>query len=67
MVIKGVIPKEDAAKYAEQAFDYLESFGLGFDRTDPSTFVPEKMPHYFKGGLIHRYGTGHEQFAWDIR
>jgi hypothetical protein len=45
----------------------LEEFEMGFDRNDRATWVPEKMPHHYKGGLFVNYGSGHEQFIWDIK
>lgn len=66
-MLKGVLSRATALGYADEAYAFLESFGLGFDRNDPTTWVPEKMPFFFKGGLFHRYGTAHEQFLWDIR
>lgn len=66
-VVRGVIPRERAEKHADAAYAYLESFGLGFDRNDRSTWTPEKMPHFYKGGLFVNYGVGHEQFIWDIK
>lgn len=66
-VIRGVIPRDRADAHASAAYAYLESFGLGFDRNDRSTWIPEKMPHFYKGGLYVNYGVGHEQFIWDIK
>lgn len=66
-VVQGAIPREKADAHASAAYAYLESFGLGFDRNDRSTWVPEKMPHFYKGGLYVNYGVGHEQFIWDIK
>lgn len=58
---------EKAQGYADAAYAYLESFGMGFDRNDRSTWVADKMPYYYKGGLIYCYGSGHEQFIWDVK
>ncbi|WVW85890.1 hypothetical protein I302_107928 [Kwoniella bestiolae CBS 10118] len=67
VVVKGVLSSEKAKTYEDAAYAFLESFGMGFDRNDKTTWVPEQMPFFFKGGLFHRYGTGHEQFLWDIK
>lgn len=67
VVVKGVIPKETALAYADKAYDFVESFGLGFSRNDPSTWTLDKMPFFAKGGLFHKYGASHEQFIWDIK
>lgn len=47
--------------------DWLESFGLGYKRDDPSTFKMENVPAFHKGGLYNNFGVGQEQFAWDVR
>lgn len=62
-----MVPREKALSYVDRAYDFLESFGLGFDRNDRSTWKPENMPHFYKGGLFVNYGSGHEQFIWDIK
>lgn len=41
--------------------------GKGFKGDDRSTWHMENVPKFDKGGLYHRYGVAHEQFAWDIR
>ena len=49
VVVKGVIPRDRALDYRSRAFDWLESFGLGFDRNDRKTWVNEQMPVHIKG------------------
>ncbi|WOO83354.1 uncharacterized protein LOC62_05G006881 [Vanrija pseudolonga] len=66
-VVRGAIPPERAAEYVDQMYQWLESFGRGFKRDDRSTWHVNTVPKFDKGGLFHRYGVGHEQFAWDIR
>ncbi|KAK4686141.1 hypothetical protein P7C73_g3991, partial [Tremellales sp. Uapishka_1] len=66
-VVKGVISPEKAKEYADRMYNYVESFGLGFKKDDRSTWHVENLPKFNKGGMIARYGAGHEQFAWDIR
>ncbi|CAD6563606.1 MAG: hypothetical protein TREMPRED_000009 [Tremellales sp. Tagirdzhanova-0007] len=66
-VVKHVITAEQAATYVDQAYAWLEGFGKGFDRNDRSTWKVDKLPAFTKGGLYNRHGSGHEQFAWDIR
>ncbi|CAI4219798.1 unnamed protein product [Parascedosporium putredinis] len=36
-VVKGAIPQERALDYANKMYSLIESFGLGYDRNDPST------------------------------
>jgi hypothetical protein len=62
-----VISKEKAQHYVDEMYKWLESFGLGFKADDRSTWHIANVPKFDKGGLYHRYGVGHEQFAWDIR
>ena len=66
-VVPGVISEEKAKSYADQAYQWVESFGLGYDRNDPSTRTLDKLHYFHKGGLTNRYGIGHEQWIWDIR
>ena len=49
-VIKEAIPKERARQYVEQIQEYLESFGLGYDRNDPSTIHEDKLPQISEKG-----------------
>jgi len=44
VVVKNVISEERAAYYVEQMHEWLESFGLGYSRSDPSTWKPENVP-----------------------
>ncbi|KAI5477297.1 hypothetical protein MNV49_006518 [Pseudohyphozyma bogoriensis] len=66
-VVKGAIPREKGLEYRDRAHSWQEEFGLGYKRDDPSTFVNEKLPAHMKGGMLHGYGAGHEQFVWDVR
>ncbi|GAA5884857.1 hypothetical protein JCM6882_007127 [Rhodosporidiobolus microsporus] len=66
-VVKGAIPRERALKYRQEAFAWLESFGRGFDRNDPSTFSNDKLPANSRGGMYGTHGIHQEQFVWDIR
>lgn len=65
-VIRAAIPVERALEYREKAFQWLESFGLGFDRDDPSTWRNEHLPVHIKGGMFHSYGFSSEQFVSPI-
>ncbi|WRT66777.1 uncharacterized protein IL334_003740 [Kwoniella shivajii] len=66
-VVKGAIPREKALEYRERAFQWLESFPLGFDRNDVKTWKNASLPVHMKGGMFHGYGFAHEEFVWDIR
>jgi len=66
-VVKGAISPEKAAEYVDRMYQWLESFGRGFNHEDRSTWRPQYLPPFSKGGLFHRNGCGQEQFAWDIR
>ncbi|OCF75502.1 hypothetical protein I204_04358 [Kwoniella mangroviensis CBS 8886] len=66
-VVKNVIPPLRAREYEDRAYRWLESFGKGFDKDDRSTWKPDNLPWFAKGGLFNRHGAAHEQWAWDIR
>lgn len=59
-VVKGVLSKEKAAGYVDEIYEWLESFGLGFKRDDPSTLREECLPVIHQKGLIQAYGAPHE-------
>lgn len=50
VVVKSAIPRERAEKYVDKAYSFLESFNLGFDRNDPSTFDKDNLPFSHRGG-----------------
>jgi ectoine hydroxylase-related dioxygenase (phytanoyl-CoA dioxygenase family) len=66
-VVKGAIPRERALGYADRMYSYLESFGTGYNRNDPSTVHPDKLPVINEKGMLMHYGAPHEDFVWDIR
>ncbi|KAJ5733971.1 hypothetical protein N7493_002757 [Penicillium malachiteum] len=61
------IPKEKALHYASEAYSWLESWGLGYQRNDPSTRKQENLLFTHRNGIFNRYGVAHEQFVWDLR
>jgi hypothetical protein len=68
-VVKGAVARERAELYAEEMYNYLETFkgGLGFKRFDPSTYKEEFLPVISEKGMCSGYGVNHESFTWDIR
>ncbi|WWC71969.1 uncharacterized protein I206_105928 [Kwoniella pini CBS 10737] len=66
-VVRNVLSKEKSSSYVDKAFDWLEGFDKGFKRDDRSTWKPESLPAFSRGGLFNRHGAAHEQWAWDIR
>ncbi|KAB8210428.1 hypothetical protein BDV34DRAFT_186739 [Aspergillus parasiticus] len=66
-VIKGAVPKENAAACADAMYSWLEKFGLGFDRNDPSTVHKDKLPVINEKGMCLDYAVCHEDFVWKIR
>ncbi|KAL4876329.1 hypothetical protein BJY04DRAFT_231671 [Aspergillus karnatakaensis] len=66
-VVKGAIPLDRAKKYADEYYSYLEGFGLGYNRNDPSTIKPANLPVINEKGMILAYGVTHEKWVWDIR
>ncbi|GFZ49267.1 hypothetical protein JCM24511_07386 [Saitozyma sp. JCM 24511] len=67
VVVPGVLPADKALNYADKAYGWVEDFGLGYKRDDPSTRTLDKLHFFAKGGLTNRYGVAHEQFIWDIK
>ncbi|KAJ5809649.1 uncharacterized protein N7503_001867 [Penicillium pulvis] len=67
VVIKNAIPKERCNHYIEKMFQWLESFPLGFDRYDRSTWTDCHLPEHIKGGMYHGYRVQHERFMWEAR
>jgi hypothetical protein len=48
-VVPGVLPREKALSYADKMYKWVEDFGLGFDRNDPSTRTKDKLHFFYKG------------------
>lgn len=67
MVVPNVLPREKALGYADKAYKWVEDFGLGYKRDDPSTRDVDKLHYFLRGGLTNRYGIAHEQFIWDLK
>lgn len=66
-VVKGVLPRERAEHYVGEFHQWLEDFGLGYKRSDPSTIREECLPIIHQKGLIQAYGAPHESFTWGVR
>lgn len=79
-VVSKVLNEEQAASYVDEAYAWLESFGLGFDRHDPKTWHVKNVPAFVRlvsaserplkrrrNGLYHRHAVGHEDWVWRIR
>ncbi|CAK7207207.1 hypothetical protein SEUCBS139899_010016 [Sporothrix eucalyptigena] len=66
-VIKGAIPHERALQYADKMYALAESFGKGYDRADPATVHPDKLPVINEKGMLLNYGACHEDFVWAVR
>lgn len=41
--------------------------GLGYDRNDPSTVHPDKLPVINEKGMLFNYAACHEDFVWAVR
>ena len=48
VVVKNVISEEKAAYYVDQMQEWLEGFGLGYSRSDKSTWKPGNLPANMK-------------------
>ncbi|KAF9043649.1 hypothetical protein BDZ89DRAFT_1059571 [Hymenopellis radicata] len=66
-VVPGVLAKDKCDAYITRMHAWLESFGLGYKREDPSTWDMSNLPVGHRGGLFNNYGVAHEQFMWDLR
>ncbi|GAD97196.1 hypothetical protein ANI_1_2256104 [Paecilomyces variotii No. 5] len=66
-VVPETISREKALKYADSAYSWLESWGYGYDRKDPSTRKAANLPFTHRSGIFSRYGIAHEQFVWDLK
>lgn len=66
-VIKNAVSKDKAATYQSHALTWLESFNLGFDRNDKSTWKKENVPQSWKGGMQLYFKAAHEKYVWDAR
>lgn len=67
VIIKNVLPKDRARQYQSEALTWLESFGIGFDRNDKTTWKKENVPQSFKGGMYLHFSAAHEKYVWDVR
>lgn len=66
-VVKNVITPERAEYYKKKQIEWLQSFDLGFDPNDESTWTAEHLPVSFKGGMYFAYSSTHEKFVWEAR
>lgn len=48
VVIKQAIEPKKARYYVERMLSWLESFGLGYDRQDRSTWLTKNLPYHWK-------------------
>ncbi len=53
-VVPEAIAKEKALGYADEGYKWLESWGLGYKRSDPSTRKSSNLPWHIRGGLYAR-------------
>ncbi|KAL3445281.1 hypothetical protein BJX65DRAFT_309995 [Aspergillus insuetus] len=66
-VVKGAVPSHKALAYSDEIFQWLEDFGLGFRRDDPSTVHRDYLPDINEKGMCLGYGVSHESFTWAVR
>lgn len=64
---KNAISPERCEYYIDKMFQWLESFPLGFDRNNRSTWTEQHLPTHIKGGMYHGYRIQHEKFMWEAR
>ncbi|KAJ0120016.1 hypothetical protein J7T55_000869 [Diaporthe amygdali] len=66
-VVPEAISRGIALQYADKAYEWLESWKLGYDRQDNSTRRASHLPYTHRAGIYARYGIAHEQFVWDLK
>ncbi|BGO99598.1 hypothetical protein RTG_01865 [Rhodotorula toruloides ATCC 204091] len=66
-VVKNALSPERAQHYVQEIHQWLEDFGLGYKRDDPSTIKEECLPIIHQKGLLQAYGIPHESFTWGVR
>ncbi|KAL2851668.1 hypothetical protein BJX68DRAFT_254690 [Aspergillus pseudodeflectus] len=66
-VVKGAVPRDRALGYADAIHEWLEGFGLGYDRNDPSTIHKDHLPDINEKGMCLGYAISHESFTWAVR
>ncbi|KAB8210431.1 Clavaminate synthase-like protein [Aspergillus parasiticus] len=66
-IVKGAVSPERAEYYRQKQIAWLQSFGLGFDPNDRSTWTKDHLPYSFKGGMYSAYAATHEKFVWEAR
>ncbi|KAL3421310.1 phytanoyl-CoA dioxygenase [Phlyctema vagabunda] len=67
VVVKNAIPRERALEYQQKAFDWMASFDLGLDISNPDTWLKKHLPVQSKISTFHAYAVSHEKFMWDAR
>jgi hypothetical protein len=67
VVIKEALSKDRATYYSNEALKWLESFDIGFDQNDKSTWKKENLPQSWKGGMYLHYAAAHEKYVWEAR
>ncbi|ORY26760.1 hypothetical protein BCR39DRAFT_578472 [Naematelia encephala] len=65
-VVPNIISPEACRKFQNEALDWIESCGFGFDRNDRSTWTTEKIPPNEKG-VFRYHSVPHDAFMWAIR
>ena len=66
VIIKGAVSPEKAEYYRTQAMDWVQSFDIGLDYNDKSTWTKEHLPQSFKSMYLN-YCAPHEKFMWEAR
>ncbi|KAF7188982.1 putative phytanoyl-CoA dioxygenase [Pseudocercospora fuligena] len=66
-IVKNVISSEKAEYYKKKQIEWLQSFNLGFDPNDESTWTQDHLPVSFKGGMYFAYASTQEKFVWEAR
>jgi hypothetical protein len=51
------LSRQKSLNYADKAYQWVESFGLGFDRNDPASHTADKLHYFVKGASQDPVGT----------
>lgn len=67
-VVYSQVASEQQTKEAVSLFwDYMESVGAGFQRTDENTWYTPEWPAFQNSGVIAGHGAGQSAFLWFCR
>jgi len=67
-VVKGAVPREQALRYQQRAFEWMKSFNNPeLDFNNPETWIKANLPVSSTINTFNSYCVAHEKFMWDAR